>query len=326
MANFSTTQVRQFYAASAYKATVEKTDAVGTIGAIKKIEDGLGDQIMFLFKGADTVLRSDLIQIKNIGYAKAIAAADMVTVMKKVKVALKSDVAEGAPVSGQDYILGINLKNFFSSGDAYQYYKSAVVHATSGMTATQFYAKMVDSLNQNFSREDGATKTSNPYLKFTSDANGVYLEELPQEWVLGIKKARRIMFDVTIGEIYTGGDDVTWGEATDVTPAKEDAVVGTNAVGNGQNIADLEWFCAGERGDQYRMMGWPNYIPTKYLVDPTKQYNALEIHYAFTDAGTGDYRTEKEITIVAEDATELNKFITAFNAAAGTSIATLATD
>ena len=323
MAQQSVNQVRQFYAASAYKATVAKTDAVGTIGAIKKIEDCLGDQIMFLFKGADTVLHSDFIQIKNIGYAKAIAAADMVTVMKKVKVALKSTVNGGALVSGQDYVLGINFKNFFSSGDASQYYKSAVVHATSGMTATQFYTKMVESLNQNFSREDGATKTSNPYVKFTSDANGVYVEELPQEWTLGIKKARRIMFDIAIGTIYTGGEDQIWGEATDATPAKNAAVVGTNAVGNGQQIADLEWFAAGERGDQYRLQGWPNVIPTKYLVDPTKQYNVLEIHYAFTDTGVNSYRTEKEITIVAEDKAELNKFITAFNTAAGTSIATL---
>lgn len=328
MANFSTNQARQFYAVSAYNASVTAASNVGTIGAVKKIEDVLGDQLMFFYKGADTVLRSDLIPIKNIGYAKAIDASSMVTVMKKIEVTLDSNVNEGAPVSGQDYILGINFKNFFSSGDASQYYKDAVVHATSGMTASDFYKAMVNALNLAFAREDNATATSNPYLTFavdnTTTATKIIITEKPQEWTLGVKKARRIMFDVFGSTIYTGGDDVQWATVTDATPAKGSAVVGTNAVGNGQQIADLEWFLAGEKGDQYRGIGWPNYIPTKYLVDPTAQYHVLEIHYAFTDTGVNSYRTEKELTIVAPATsagkTALNNFIGAINTAAGTTV------
>jgi hypothetical protein len=191
------------------------------------------------------------------------------------------------------------------------------------MTATQFYAAMVDSLNYAFSREPDANKTSNPYLKFTSDANGLYIEEKPQEWGLGTKKARRIMFDVFCSTIFTGGEDLIWGEITDQTPAKANVVVGTNGIGNGQQIADLEWFCMGERGDQYRNVGWPHVIKTTYLVDPTKQYNVLELHYAFTDTGVNSYRTEKEITIVAEDADVLNDIIDAINTASGLNIPNL---
>ena len=323
MANYSVNQVHQLYVAKGYSQTVNDQSAVGTIGNLEKIEDVLGDQIMFLYKGASSVLRSDLIQIKNIGYAKPIAAADMVIPMKKLKVSLKADVNGGNVVSGQDYVLSINFKNFFSSGDASQYYKDAAVHGTSSMTATQFYAAMVDSLNYAFSREPDANKTSNPYLKFTSDANGLYIEEKPQEWELGTKKARRIMFDVFCSTIFTGGEDLIWGEVTDQTPAKANVVVGTNGIGNGQQIADLEWFCMGERGDQYRNVGWPHVIKTTYLVDPTKQYNVLELHYAFTDTGVNSYRTEKEITIVAEDASVLNGIIGAINTASGLNIPTL---
>ena len=323
MANYSVNQVHQLYVAKSYNATVNAESAAGTIGNVKTVDDIRGKEMFFNYKGVESVLTSDFIQIHNIGYAKAIKAADMVTVMKKVKIALKSNVAGGEVVSGQDYVLSINFKNFFSSGDASQYFKDAAVHGTSGMTAAQFYTKMVESLNAAFSREPGANKTSNPYVKFTSDANGLYIEEKPQEWELGTKKARRIMFDVFCSTIYTGGEDLVWGEVTDVTPAKSAAVVGTNAVGNGQQIADLEWFCMGERGDQYRMKGWPHVIPTKYLVDPTKQYNVLELHYAFTDTGVNSYRTEKEITIVAEDASVLNSLIGAINAATGLEIATL---
>lgn len=329
MANFSVNQVRQLYVANGYNASITSASDAGTIGAIKAVDDVMGKQVMFFYKGAESVLASDFIPVNKIGYIKAYKASDMVIPMKKVKVALKSDVNSGNVVSGQDYVLGIEFKNFFSSGDASRYYKDAAVHGTTGMTATQFYTAMANSLKSAFSREIGATSTINPYVTITSDANGVYIEEKPQEWALGTKKARRIMFDVTCSTIYTSGEDLVWGNVTDVTPAKSSAVVGTNAVGNGQQIADLEWFCMGERGDQYRNVGWPNVIPTKYLVDATKQYNVLEIHYAFTDSGVNSYRTEKEITIVApvgetdHEYDTINSFITAFNSAAGTSVATL---
>ena len=88
-------------------------------------------------------------------------------------------------------------------------------------------------------------------------------------------------------------------------------------------LGEDEYFCMGERGDQYRMMGWPNVITTKYLVDPAKEYNMLELHFAFTDTGVNSYRSEKDITIVAEDDAVLNSLIGAINSAAGLSIPTL---
>lgn len=326
MSNFSSNQVRQFYAASAYNATVNESSAAGTIGAIKKVQDLRGDEVMFLFKGADTVLRSDLIQVKNIGYAKAIPASKMATKMRKISIALADDL-----VPGQDYVLSINFKNFFSSGDASQYWKDGAVHVTSSMSNSDFYKSMVKSLNAAFSREDGATKDSNPYLAFSVDNNTtatkIIIEEKPQAWELGTKKARRIMFEVFPSTIYTNGDDVVWAaEVSDGVYYTEETP--TTTVGNGQQIADLEWFAAGERGDQYRNVGWPNVIKTKYLVDPTQDYHLLEIHYAFTDTGVNSYRTEKEITIAvpatANGKTALNAFISALNTATGLSIETLA--
>ena len=239
MANFSVNQVHQLYVISGYNASVTDASAVGTIGAIKSIDDIRGKEVMFNYKGAESVLASDFIQIHNIGYVKAVPASDMVTVMKKIEVTLDPTINSGAPVSGQDYVLSINFRNFFSSGDASQYFKDAAVHATASMTASDFYKAMVNSLNAAFSREPGATKTSNPYLKFSwkpnattaTTADAIVIEEVPQEWALGTKKARRIMFDVVPTTIYTGGDDVVWGTVTDTTPAKANAVVGTNAVG-----------------------------------------------------------------------------------------------
>lgn len=303
MANFSVNQVHNLFVVealsqSSHESNVTPASNAKTLG-INSFDGGNGKEMYFVYKGADaeTVLRSDFIQLKNLDSVVPVKASAMATTMRKVEITLDSTVNSGAPVAGQDYVLGINFKNFFSSGDGSQYYKDAAVHATSGMSASDFYKAMVSALNNAFAREDGATATTNPYLSFSWKPNGVtatqadaiVIEEKPQEWVLGTKKARRIMFDVLFDTIYTGGEDVLWGVATNVS--------GGATVGNGQKIADLEWFCAGERGDQYRNVGWPNVIPTTYLADPTKVYSLIELHYAFTDTGVNSYRTEKEITI-----------------------------
>ena len=330
MAVFSTLQNRQLYIANAYSASVTEASATGAIGGIK-VADG---ELYFLYKGAENVLKSDRIQLKNLDYAKAVKASDMVTPLKVVEVTLDSNVNSGAPVSGQDYVLRINFRQFYGMSDQDQYFKDAAVHATAAMdNAKKFFDAMKDALDKAFSREVGATKTSNPYLDFTVSGSGssakLVITEKPQEWTLGIQSQERVYFDVFPTTIYTGGDDVIWGVVTDATPAKADAVVGTNAIGNGKKVADLEWFCAGERGDQYRMAGYPNYIPTQYLADPTKEYNLLELHFAFTDTGVNSYRSEKDITVAFpmgatdHEYDQINAFIGAINSAAGTSIATL---
>lgn len=327
MAVFNTNQNRQLYVASAYNSSVTSASAVGTIGAVKAIADSIDKEFYFMYKGADTVLKSDRIQVKNLVYAKAFDAATMVVPLKSVEVALDSNVNSGNPVSGEDYVLRIQFRQFYGMSDEDLYIKDVVVHATAAMAATPslFYTALANALNKAFSREIGATASSNPYLTFTAASTKVTITEKPQDWTLGIGAQERVYFDVFPTTIYVNYEDVIWGTVTDVTPAKANAVVGTNALGNGKQIADLEYFCMGERGDQYRMQGWPNYIPTKYLVDPTAQYHVLELHFAFTDTGVNSYRSEKDITVVFPTSAKsaLNSFIGAINSAAGTSIATL---
>lgn len=321
MSVFSTNANRHLYVAKAYNDSVDDTSAVGTIGGVKVVDGTL----YFKYKGADNTLKSDYIQLKNLDHAKAIPAADMVTPLKSVKIALDATVNDGNIVAGQDYILRITFHQWLGAGDQHIYCKDAAVHGVSGMTAEEFYKKMVTSLNLSFSREIGANKTSNPYLSFTAAADGITITEKEQDWHLGTDKQEPVLFEAQPTIIISNGMDCVWGTATDITPAKKDAVVGTNALGNGKKIADMEWFYMGERGDQYRYVGWPNVIETKYLVDPSLQYNALEIHHAFTDTGVNSYRSEKDITVVASDITVLNSLIGAINTAGKLSIETLAT-
>ena len=321
MSVFSTNQNRQFYVATEVATSVTEASKAGAILA-KTIDNGVNKELYFMVKGADTVLKSDRIQLKNLDYVKAIAAADMVTPLKSVLVALDANVNSGKPVIGQDYILRINFRQFYGMSDQDQYFKDVAVHATKEMNTTpsKFYEALVKVLNLSFSREVGATSESNPYLKFEASATGVTITEKEQSWTLGKEAQEPVYFDIVPTTIYVDGADEIWGTVTDKTPTKAKAVVGTTGVGNGKKIADLEWFCMGERGDQYREIGYPNNIDTKYLVDPTKQYNVLEIHYAFTDEGISSYNSEKDITIVSTDATVINALVKAINAATGLSI------
>lgn len=315
MSVFSVNQNRQFYVGN---NVVTGDTALVNKGDIKvKVTKDFEKEVYFEVMGADTVLRSDRIPVKSISYVKAVKATDMKIPMKKVKVVLDSNVNGGKPIAGQDYILRINFRQFYGMSDQDQYFKDVAVHATKNMTAETFYGELVKALNLSFSREVGANKDSNPYLTFTSSSAGLILEEKPQSWHLGTEAQERVYFEVVPTTVYDGVDDLVWGVAT--------TEKSTTFIGNGKNIADIEYFCLGERGDQYRKIGFPNDIETVGLVDPAKDYDVLEIHYAFTDEGVGSYRSEKDITIVTPSEGEntftlMNALIEAFNTAAGLSV------
>lgn len=315
---FSTNQVRQLYVGKAVKESATALTEAGDI-KVKVLPNELKKTIFFEVMGAENVLKSDFIPVDSITYVKAKKAADLATHMKKVVVTLDSNVNSGLPIAGQDYILRINLRQFYGMSDEDQYFKDAAVHATKGMTAESFYKEMVTALNQSFSREIGATIKSNPYLAFSSDSTGITIEEKPQDWHLGVGAQERVYFDVVPTTVYDGTDDLIWG--------KTDVKVSDTKVGNGKKIADLEYFLLGERGDQYRKIGWPNDIETKGVVDPTgnTDYDVLDIHYSFSDTGVNSYKTEKDITVVVpsageKDYTVMNELIKKFNEATGLTV------
>ena len=81
---------------------------------------------------------------------------------------------------------------------------------------------------------------------------------------------------------------------------------------NGHIVVDQEIFYMGERGDQYRQVGWPKNIDTMYLAKADTDYCAIDIHYAFVDSNEGVQKSEKDIYIVGEKAT-INALVTEIN-------------
>lgn len=350
MSVFSTNQVRQLYVATAVKSPkVLNTDAAGSI-AVKG--DTAKTHVYFMYKGADTLMRSDLIDTKNIMNVKVTKPDAMAYKLKSATIKLDSNVNGGSPVAGQDYLLRIRLNQFVGMSDEDLYYKYGMVHAYAGMTADTFYKVLAQSIAKNFSREvvplfkievhstgttskggfdsngymtvtpdtkdNGKSDSTNPYYNGTdaivTDIDSIRITEVEQPWRLGVFAQVPVYYTVQADTIKVGGDDVIWGTITE----------GTNGtIGNGKKIADLEYFCMGERGDIYRGINFPNNITTTYLVDPTKEYYTFDVHYSYIGDNESVQKSEKTITIVCHDKTEFNKVITNFNSATGLTIATV---
>lgn len=343
MATFSTNQVRQLYVAgSLATSNVTATDAVGSI-AVKA--DTAKTHLYFEYMGAGGMTRSDLIDIKNIMYAKATDADDLAHDLAKYKLTLDKSVNGGEPVVGQDYILRIAFRNYVGLSEEDQYFKYGMVHTVTGMSASDFYKTLALSLVKNFSREEeGLLKfyletggseagtvagTPTEVTKDTKESTltgtytGIVIEEAPQEWILGVMEQVPVNFTLQPDSILDNGDDRIWGTVKKVTS--------TNSIPDGHKIADLEYFCMGARGDVYRMLGFPNVIRTKYLVNPDNKYNVIDIHYAYAGPNESVQKSEKDITIVVpkigannQASNKLtNDIISAINTATGLTIETL---
>jgi hypothetical protein len=257
-----------------------------------KYKDGT---VIIKHKGLGGVTRTDAIPTANVTYTKITDAADLSRKLKKAVVTLDTEVNDGNPIQGQDYILRVTINNYLAPGDACVLIKSAAVHATKAMTTDKgaFYKKMAESLTRNFSRE------VQPLLTFEGSADGITITEVgDQPWRLGILSQDAVNFELTPTTVTWEGEEVCWG-----TVEYSDSDV---TVGNGKQIADLEYFCMAERGDMFRNMGYPNNIDVKMMVDPTKEYHVLDIHYFFSGNGVQTHKSEKDITFVSTDVTVLN--------------------
>lgn len=339
MAVFNTNQVRHLYVTGVNSSKVENAQATPVdaatlkskpVGTIYPVVDNTTKptKMHLVYKGFGGPIRSDLIDLTKATYYTIVDPAKDKYTLKAKKVTLKSDVNGGDPVAGQDYILGLEIKGFVSGFEEDTYTKQGMVHAFSNMDAKKFYNVLALSLWMNFSREttkfftfwlgtqevnEDSVKVIKAALKSGNDsglyaADGVVIQEAPQDWDLGRMQEEHLFFDVSGDTIVFNGDELEWATVEDTTP-QTDPTINSTTIPNSHRIADLEYFCMGERGDIYRNMGWPNTIfnPASLLVDPTNTtgYFVFNLHFAFVDSREGAQRSEKDLQIVANSAANL---------------------
>lgn len=322
---FTANQVNQVYVANSF--VDEKLSKADDLGAIAVGKNPVEGAIYFQHVGAGGLTRSDLIEVKNILYGKATPASAMERNLKVAGITLKDDLLEGGRLTTSgDYILRIKFDSVVSLSPDNQYWKYGAVHGINGMLATDFYKKMALSIAKNMSREavqlvSVFLSTSSGEVEVTSTTaesvlngtyNGIYIVEVEQDWILGIKQQRPVSFVVEPTTIEFNDTDFVWG-TTYYTKG--------DAIGNGKQMADYEYFYMGERGDQYRMAGWPNYVPTKYLVNPENTYDIISLHFAYQGANHAAQLSEKDITILVPTGAGItDDIIAAINEAAGTTV------
>ena len=322
----SDNQFRNLYVMKAYKASESAISAVGD--ATLKVDTA--KNLMYLvYKDTEDTLTSDIINIKNLLYVKSNKATDMARKLHSQSVTIKEN-----PISGQDYVLNVEVRNFVALGDDSTHIKFGAVHAVKDMTKSDFYKAMAVNLAKNFSREPSPilnvsltkhdTSNSGTNTKVAVLINGkmqnlatltstetytnIIIDEVEQPWRRGVAQVEPVNFNTTCGTILVDGNDVIWG-----TVKKENG----STINNGKQIADMEWFYHGTRGDIYREATYPDNFDFKPLVDETKAYNTLDIHFAYVGPGVEVAKSERTITVVCADATQMDSLITALKTATG---------
>ena len=321
---FTENQATLVYVAKALKTDFASLKDAGDI-LVKATPDK--QAIYFQHKGVADISRSDLIEVKNIISANATAAKDMEKKLKNATVTLDASVNGGKPIAGQDYVLRLVFSGYIGiSPEDSQYWKYGAVHATNGMSASDFYKKMALSIAKNMSREAvqfikvflGNTEVTSRTKedKLTGTYTDVTITEVAPDWIRGTKQGKIVRLTAEPTTVNDGTSDVVWG-----TVKYSDG----DTLKNGKEIADMEYFFAGEKGDQYRLINWPDYVPTEYLVDPTQEYDVIDIHYSYVGANESVQKSEKDIKLIvpAGKADNISKAINALITASGIQINTL---
>lgn len=337
----SENQVRHFY-------VLDGTDNTSELKPLDDVKATLKDEGDFALaqtpehralylqhKGKGGITRTDLLTKKNIIYVRYTKAAEMQQKLRSAVITLNDiadadDAAEGIQVAKGTYIVRVMVHNFVGMSDEDTYVKYGQVSSNGNLTASKFYAELALSLAKNFSRDieplftvslqtaDGETpvEATTKLNKLTDDYTGVVITEAEQAWVLGTRARTRVLFDVALvpAEVDCGctcccgvaiGHNIVeydWG----TVEMKDSEKILTN----GKDIADMEYFLMGERADVYRNVGWPHVITTQYMVDPSAEYDVLDIHYAFIGQNESCQKSEKTLTLVSSTG-KLDKIVEA---------------
>ena len=227
----------------------------------------------------------DKIKIDSIREIKAVTPKTYK--LKKFTVSSPTNI-----VAGENYVIYLDFQNFFGFGLNDRYHKFAVVHATTGMTASTFAETLKTSLEKQFKHEK-----YNP-LTFTVESNSVVITEADYT-----VDEQDIMFqNLPIPLDLTISISENWGDAKTVVTEGAGA-----DKGNGWVIADMERFFLKGRADRYGYVGFPNATPTKPYLTGAKYngeatYSLVEISYFHQGHGVLNQNSEKHLAILVENA------------------------
>ena len=297
MTNFSTNQVMQFYVHDGdHKLVVDKKFADGSF-SMAITTDGVAPAA----DGKNAIGRTD--KIENVMWATLTKAAKLETPYKKVTLEFKDEVNDGAPIVGQDYIVKVSYPAIGGVGIEGFTTKVATAYASAGATTEAIVAELAKNLNAAFEADGVLVATIEGEGKTTLVITQTDIAEKFYE--RGVRPVTIADFNVIAAPVIEDGEEVNW---LKTTIAKSD-----RGVKGSYKLADMEYFALGERCDEYRMMGYPNYVKTTYRIDLAKEYDVYNIHYAYKGSNDQSHKSEKDLIIAVP--TGVNNTITGLDAA-----------
>ena len=269
----STSQVRQLYVVTGLANDVPTTE-----GNIQVKATAGNKELYFLHKGKGGLVHSDLIPVKLIRSLTQTPYADLNTKLKS-----KTITITDTPVVGQTYSIRVTFRNYIGMGDEDITVRVGTFTVKkASTTAAQLATGLKDSLLNNVGIEQ--------LCNVTVASNVITIAEVEQPWELGKFPVAVMPFEVTLGTITENDvEHNEWGTvANGATTTANDAI---------KKLADLEWFCLGDRASQERC-GGPYALESKTMIDMASTYDVINIHYAFQGEGVSVQFSEKDIQLL----------------------------
>lgn len=282
MTNFSTNQVMQFYVHDGdHKLVVDKKFADGSF-SMAITTDGAAPAA----DGKNAIGRTD--KIENVMWATLTKAEKLKTPYKEATLKFNAKVNEGAPIVGQDYIVKVSYPAIGGVGIEGFTTKVATAYASADATTATIVAELVENLNAAF-EADGVLEA-----KVGKTENELVITQTniaEKSYERGVRPVTIADFNVIAAPVIEDGEEVNWLDKVVIAPST------TAFVKSGYKLADMEYFALGERGDEYRMMGYPNYVKTTYRINPAEEYDVYNIHYAYKGSNDQSHKSEKDLII-----------------------------
>lgn len=303
MAIFSVNQARQVYVAVGDLATAAtEIKKGGTPGKVFIPSELKGEDFYIeALTGLAEPVRSDRVEpgkVVSVSLAKAKKPK-----VNKYTIKVEDEILDsnGKVPRGYSFIVKVIFDHFIGMTEVDKYVKIGEVYTRTAMAKKDFCEALCYSLNKNFTNENKIYPLCKIECDHSSDDNAcVTITECVQEWHLGTMASEVLPLHVEIAGVLLDGVVVPWAKVEKTSIEAVDPLT-KKPITNGRTIADLEYFYMGERGDIYRNVGWPNVVATKYLVDPDKEYDVLDIQYYWSGDNEDIQHSAKTLTVVAEN-------------------------
>ena len=324
---FKSNQVSQVYVVKAVSTAVPTASPAE--GLVVPKYSALDECLYFIHNGKGGYTRTDLIPVKNIEFIKTGNEASGMVLHDAVITVNANALEGGVPIVGQPYTIRVELQGIGGMADDSKLLKFGTTMAVKNDTTATLMTRLFKNLQKNLAKESAYVTVSMP------STTSIKIQEVLPEWIPNLKQQVTHAIKVYPSIITDSGDnEVYWADVvydngakafTGGSPETAAEAAGTGVpkmLGNKTVLADMERFYMGERADKYRMVGYPNYVPTQYLWDGSSNGCTLDIHYSFKDSNETSYKSEKDIVFIGSRS-DIGSLITAINTVAGTIAPTL---